>query len=211
MSRWSGAVSRARRWNRGSRIHKGRFAAAFLSGLLALVMMIAGMLLGIVPVSAELVGDVTVEVSIRQLTTSAGGVFPQLTQTRAGDRQIVLAVDLHDTRAEEVCVSGAVDSVFGTQVLRITSRPGHVLAIAEVSLAMDAFADVRMLSGSFAIDGLSTTPDGIVVLDQRPGRLPIEVHDLKVRIHATIRWVSLRGVDQSGVDMDMGHDVTECF
>ncbi|WP_146251324.1 DUF6230 family protein [Nocardia tenerifensis] len=189
----------------------GRFSALFCSGLLVVALTVAGMIYGVVPVSAQLYGEVSIKVSLQHLSTSAGGIFPQAIQSRSDGQIFALKVTLHDTVVEGLCASGRVDSLFGSQVLRISSKPGHQVRIAETSLAMDSFENVEVIAGSLAVDGVSTTPDGLVLIEGYPGRLPIDVRDLKMQLHATIRWTSIQGLSQSGTDMDMGRDVAECF
>jgi hypothetical protein len=189
-----------------------RFFGLLASALTVCAVMIAGVLEGVLPVSAALRGNQSIKLSIQHVSVYADGSFPRFFQTRDGHNHTVVVVGLHQVRVEGLCASGKASTPLGSYVLRITTPPGgQHLQVDDLQMALEGIDGVQITGGSVSLNRGATSAKGVPAESGLPGTLPITATDLTLRIHGSVRWLTASGLKLSGVGLTTGRDVKECF
>ncbi|MGW0246589.1 DUF6230 family protein [Nocardia goodfellowii] len=187
-----------------------RFLLIFSTACLTLGLMAAGVVRGVLPVWADFRGQQQIKLSITQITGFGHGTFPEFFQTADGDSHPVLVAVLDDVEILGVCASSKVDVPFGSIVARIVSDADTPIraqtlemAIEEITVNDIAIGDLGLNTGAFTEGG---TPREV-----RTGRLPIDGRNLRLTVHAKVRWITVEGLRGSGIRVSTGTTVQECF
>lgn len=189
-----------------------RFAGILLPALGAVGLMIAGVVQGVLPVSAAVQGQQRIKFSVDEISAVGYGGFPRFFRTRDGEDRTVVAVGLSDVEARGLCTSGAVDTPLGRYVLRLETDPdAPPLHAGDLRMAIESIDGVDVAGETLSLNRADTAPDGTPRDTGPDGTLPINARALMIGIHADVRWVTAADLELSGVDLTLGRDTPECF
>ncbi|WP_168212222.1 DUF6230 family protein [Actinomadura rubteroloni] len=165
------------------------------------------MLQGSLPVWATLRGEQYIKLSITQITGYGRGSSPQLFRSMDGKSHPVLVAAVDDARIRGLCASSKVKAPFGTVVARFVVPPdGPVVRVRSLRMAIQDIEIADLADGALTLG----RPGG-GARDARPGSLPLDGRDLRLAVHAKVRWVTVEGMKASGMRLSTGTAVKECY
>lgn len=187
-----------------------RFLGLLTPALIVVMLMVAGVLTGGLPVAIAAEGQQRIKIELEDMTATGYGAFPRFYRTQDGSKRPVAVVGLSGVRASGLCSSGKATTPLGDYVLRAETRGGQQLKADDLKFAIENIDGANLAGDKITLNRHDTAPDGAPA-DSGEGTMPITARSLLLDLHADVRWVTVSGLKLSAVDLTLGTDVKECF